>query len=75
MSDDIDRANEAAQFTNDLAIRQHRIDHALPAQQIVDGVVECIDCGEAIPVNRLAALPNCVRCIDCQITHELRDKQ
>lgn len=75
MTDFIDRANDTAQFNNDLAIHQHRIDHALPAQLVVDGVVECIDCGVDIPADRLEALPDCVRCIDCQTIHEIREKQ
>jgi DnaK suppressor protein len=75
MTDFIDRANDTAQFTNDLAIQQHRIDHALPAQLVVDGVVECMDCGIDIPTERLAALPDYVRCIDCQTVHEIREKQ
>ncbi|MGZ4974660.1 MAG: TraR/DksA family transcriptional regulator [Burkholderiaceae bacterium] len=75
MTDPIDRANDTAQFNNDLAIQQHLIDHTLPAQLIVDGVVECIDCGDEIPVERLAALPNCVRCIDCQTMYEIRERQ
>lgn len=75
MSDAIDRANDTAQFNNDLAIQQHQIDHALPAQLIVDGVVECIDCDIEIPGKRLKALPKCVRCIDCQTMHEIRERQ
>lgn len=74
MTDPIDRANDLVLFTNDMAIQQHLADHTLPKQQIVDGVVECIDCDAAISADRLAALPNCVRCIDCQTTHEIREK-
>lgn len=70
MTDDIDRANHTAQFTNDLAIQQHLRGRALPPQQIIDGAVECLDCGIGIPDDRLDALPNCVRCIDCQIAYE-----
>lgn len=75
MTDIADNANDTAQFNNDLAIRQHAIDHALPAQHVVDGVVECMDCGIDIPADRLAALPHCVRCIDCQTMHEIRERQ
>lgn len=75
MTDLIDGANDIAQFNNDLAIQQHRIDHALPAQLVVDGVVECIDCADEIPSDRLSALPDCVRCIDCQQAHEIRERQ
>jgi phage/conjugal plasmid C-4 type zinc finger protein, TraR family len=75
MTDPIDRANDTAQFSNDLAIQQHQIDTALPPQLVVEGVVECLDCGIDIPVDRLAVLPNCVRCIDCQTLHEIRERQ
>lgn len=27
---------------------------------------DCIDCGETIPLQRLKALPHCVRCVNCQ---------
>ncbi len=70
MTDDIDRANHTAQFTNDLAIQQYLIEHELPPQQIVAGIVECRDCDVEIPAERLTALPNCVRCIECQIAYE-----
>jgi DnaK suppressor protein len=75
MTDLADKANDTAQFSNDLAIRQHQIDHELPDQLVVDGVVECLNCEEEIPAERLEALPNCVRCIDCQTAHEIRERQ
>jgi len=30
------------------------------------GSEECIDCEEPIPPARRKAVPNCVRCLDCQ---------
>lgn len=75
MNDVVDRANNEALFINDLAIQQHLIGRALPPQQIIDGAVECLDCGIEIPDDRLDALPNCVRCIECQTAHEIRQKQ
>lgn len=75
MTDIADNANDTAQFNNDVAIRQHAIDHALPAQHVVDGVVECMDCDDEIPAERLEALPDCVRCFECQTAHEIRERQ
>ena len=31
---------------------------------------ECIDCGKAIPVERLKAQPTAVRCVPCQTAYE-----
>lgn len=72
MSDPIDSANDMAQFANDLALHQHRLERQYEAslQQVVDGAVECLDCGVEIPAGRLAALSDCVRCVDCQIAYE-----
>lgn len=39
---------------------------------IIDGVVCCRGCEEAIPPERLQAAPEAVRCIECQVR---RDKQ
>lgn len=39
----------------------------------VDGT--CEDCGEAISVERLAAMPSASRCIECQEIHEQRSRQ
>lgn len=30
----------------------------------------CIDCGEAIPLQRLKAVPHCMRCVYCQENQE-----
>lgn len=34
------------------------------------GEADCIDCGQAIPAKRRAALPSARRCIACQTTSE-----
>lgn len=31
---------------------------------------QCADCERTIPVERRRAVPNCVRCVDCQSEHE-----
>ena len=35
-------------------------------QLVVGGKVFCLGCGEAIPAERLAAMPGAARCVDCQ---------
>jgi DnaK suppressor protein len=72
MSDEADRANDTAQFINDLALRQHRLAAPTTAtlHQVAGGAMECLDCGVEIPPGRLAALSDCIRCVDCQTAHE-----
>ena len=72
MTDAADSANDLAQFNTELALRQRELERqrAGSLQQVVNGVVECRDCGVDIPPGRLAALSNCVRCVDCQIAYE-----
>lgn len=36
------------------------------------GSLECVDCGEPIPVKRREALPGCETCVDCQSVREAR---
>ncbi|MGD9858856.1 MAG: TraR/DksA C4-type zinc finger protein [Marinobacterium sp.] len=43
-----------------------------PEQQVVAGVVICIDCDEPVQPARLTAKPNAARCISCQQIHERR---
>ena len=74
MSDEIDRANDEAQFTTDHAVQTYLKSQALPPQRIVADAVLCLDCESVIPPGRLAALPNCVRCIGCQEAEELRGR-
>lgn len=67
--DDLDRAK-----TLEIEQRQRAIQAALNApdhdygekQDIVDGIHYCIDCGNDIPVERLAIRPSAVRCVDCK---------
>ena len=51
-----------------LASHYHRLE--TQKQRIQHGKVFCADCNNPIPTARLAALPNCNRCIDCQTRHE-----
>ncbi len=75
MSDDADLANDHAQFAVDLALQQHLANQRKPQQIWTGGAVLCMDCGFAIPSPRLAALPDCVRCVDCQSAYEKGEKQ
>ncbi|SNS16090.1 transcriptional regulator, TraR/DksA family [Humidesulfovibrio mexicanus] len=36
------------------------------AQLVIEGAVCCLECEEPIPLARLAAVPGCVRCAECQ---------
>lgn len=60
MTDLVDRATEENDAWLNQQIRQHL--STLPANTVTD----CMDCGEPIGVQRKAALPHAVRCIDCQ---------
>ena len=55
----------------DLQASLDEVDAAL--QRLVDGTYgSCVDCGQPIPDQRLAALPASARCIECQSTAERR---
>lgn len=70
VTDTIDSANNQAAFSTDLALINHfdQVEHE--SQRVVDDVVLCNDCDNPIPAARLAAIPACFRCIDCQTAHE-----
>lgn len=68
--DTIDRANNQAAFATDLALINHFAEVEQLPQRVVDAVVLCRDCENPIPLARLAALPDCFRCIGCQEVHE-----
>lgn len=40
----------------------------------VDGVRVCLDCGEPIPPERLAARPQSVRCVECKERKEKKER-
>lgn len=65
MADVIDLANELAEWQLEQALRVHR-----PA--VEEASSECDDCGEQIPAARLAAVPGCRTCVDCQSIREVR---
>lgn len=70
MPDQLDRAKKL-----EMGHRQASLENTLqqaqePPQEILDGVVVCIDCGINIPLDRLAAKPDAARCINCQSRKE-----
>lgn len=75
MNDVIDRASDTEQLINDSALYQHQRDRERTTQVWCGGVVVCMDCEAAIPSERLLAIPECARCIDCQTMHEIRERQ
>lgn len=73
--DDLDRAKDLENFQRDNALNAQKLKAKEPPQDIDDdGTVWCIDCGDEVGTQRLAAKPNAARCIDCQHLSELRDK-
>ncbi len=69
------RAQAATERELEFALDEHEsaalslIDAAL--KRLDAGVYgECMDCGVAIPLARLQATPQALRCVDCQEKHE-----
>lgn len=73
--DAADNAKNFEQLRRKIALDNHKNSVIEPPQDVVDGVVYCIDCGVQISANRLAAKPNAARCIDCQEIYETRERQ
>nr|WP_245560883.1 TraR/DksA C4-type zinc finger protein [Desulfovibrio aminophilus] len=50
-----------------------RVTNRLPGRgpEWIDGVPCCRECGEPIPVARLAAVPDAERCAECQQDYEM----
>ncbi|MCS4261105.1 TraR/DksA family transcriptional regulator [Pseudomonas protegens] len=61
MADDIDRANDQAQYLLDVAIHRNRV---FPSNRV--SAQFCEDCGEPIPLLRQQAIEGCETCILCQ---------
>lgn len=69
MIDAIDRANDTAQFTNDLALRQH-----FSERSSSPGALECQECGAEIPEQRRLKVPDATLCVDCKRAEEQRER-
>jgi RNA polymerase-binding transcription factor DksA len=73
-----DRAEQAQEFANALALANHRAVavEILESQDIdEDGVVWCLDCAAPVEPERLARHPHLVRCIGCQEAFEQRQRR
>lgn len=71
LSDD-DKSLQAEQFTNDLALLQHRQAHAVDPQA---KSAECCEaCGNEIPEGRRLAVPGVTLCVECAREEERRVK-
>jgi DnaK suppressor protein len=70
--DELDRAQAASEVYEEAAIRSHfnkkKLEPAPDAS--AGGKRRCIECEKIIPLARIAANPNAVRCIDCQTKYE-----
>ena len=67
MADDIDRANDQAQYLLDVALQRCRL---APSSRI--SAQFCVDCAEAIPLLRQQTIAGCQTCVDCQGLREAR---
>lgn len=73
MNDSADQADAVCEHHLRLALAAHQDALRDVAQVCSGGDVLCADCGEAVDPERVAALPGCVRCIDCQKKQERVD--
>ena len=65
--DDIDRANDQAQYLLDMALqRARRVASARPSAEF------CEDCDDPIPLLRQQTIQGCATCVSCQELRELR---
>ena len=67
MADEIDRANDQAQYLLDVALQRIRI---APSSRI--SAEFCADCDDAIPVLRQQTISGCQTCVECQGLREAR---
>ncbi|MGP5508861.1 TraR/DksA C4-type zinc finger protein [Pseudomonas helleri] len=65
--DDIDRANDQAQYLLDMALqRARRVASTRPSAEF------CEDCDDPIPLLRQQTIQGCATCVSCQELRELR---
>lgn len=67
MADEIDRANDQAQYLLDVALQRIRI---APSSRV--SAEFCADCDDAIPVLRQQTIAGCQTCVECQGLREAR---
>ncbi|WP_311567255.1 TraR/DksA C4-type zinc finger protein [Photobacterium arenosum] len=66
MTDVCDRAAETSELFWQAALSTHQKKPAEQPDQDENGNRYCLSCGVLIPPQRVAVVPDCVRCIDCQ---------
>lgn len=66
MTDIYDRATALEEQTRERALAAQKQRAGLTGKTVEDSRVDCIDCGDDIPLNRRHAIPGCTRCIHCQ---------
>ena len=65
--DDIDRANDQAQYLLDMALKRVRcVASNRPSAEF------CEDCDDPIPLLRQQTIQGCATCVSCQELRELR---
>lgn len=67
MADDIDRANDQAQYLLDVALQRSRL---APSSRV--SAQFCADCDDPIPLLRQQTIAGCQTCVDCQGLREVR---
>lgn len=73
--DQTDHASELELYLRQQALDQARRTAHAPQQWREDGDVICLACAEIISDARLRAVPNAVRCTDCQEAYEMGLRQ
>lgn len=74
MNDIADQADRACEHDLKLAMAAHDAAMKDVNQHRLGDVVFCADCGDVVDADRVAAKPDCVRCIGCQAAKEREDK-
>lgn len=64
--DDIDRAQHQETLARDAALARHRLRNRAEVALLIDGERVCVGCFEPIEPRRRAAMPDAVRCTQCQ---------
>jgi phage/conjugal plasmid C-4 type zinc finger TraR family protein len=66
MSDWIDKSVTDQEAALSRSLEAARTKHSTKPQLIINGVIVCLFCTEAIPLARLKALPDATHCTECQ---------
>ena len=67
MADEIDRANDQAQYLLDVALQRSRL---APPSRV--SAQFCEDCDDPIPLLRQQTIAGCQTCVECQGLREVR---